>query len=53
MMPSWGNITVLDVWINRMNKLEAENTRLQEQNAQLVFATELLVKELNALKENR
>lgn len=34
----------------RITELQAENTRLQEQNEQLVFATELLVKELNAVK---
>ena len=31
--------------------LEAENTHLKEQNEQLIFSTELLVKELNSLKE--
>lgn len=34
-----------------VTRLQAENARLQEQNAQLVFATELLVKEINKLKE--
>lgn len=34
----------------RIEHLEADNARLKEQNIQLTFATDLLVKEMNELK---